>query len=67
MAAGRASPRAVTRPPPDRRDGQGLKKVGARSSCLHLSGRLSMVLCHGLYIGEELCFWDTPGAPEAQP
>lgn len=62
MAAGRGSPSTATQPPRNRRDAEDPKKMDTRCSCLHLPGKLSMVLCHGLCIGEGLCIWETPGA-----
>ena len=67
MAAGRGSLSAATQPPRDRRDGEDPKTMDTRCSCPHLPGKLSLVLCHGLCIGEGLRFWETPGALEAQP
>lgn len=43
------------------------KKMDTRCSCPHLPGKLSTVLSYGLCIGKGLCFWEIPGAPEAQP
>lgn len=59
MAAHRGSPSTATQTPCDRRDGEVAKKVDTQCICPHLPGKLSTVFCHGLCIGEGLCFWES--------